>query len=98
MTCVESYETTNKLKQKETRYTVNAERFRLACDLWGVPWGQAESYDGPVPLRNARHAWQYAVLFAKAAQDAPQRKVTVVQQSRPGRPGGAQGRNWVRRV
>jgi len=81
MMSVESWESTNKLKQKEKRFGVNPERFRLACDLWGVPWGEEERSIrfAELPVRNARHAWTFAVAFAAAAQDAPQRKVVVGQ-------------------
>jgi predicted nucleotidyltransferase len=99
MMCVESWETTNKLKQKERRYGVNPERFRLACDLWGVPWGSQEQSTRAteLPVRNARHAWHFASAFAQAATDAPQRKTIVATPG--GNPRGPQsGGNWVSRV
>jgi hypothetical protein len=99
MMCVESWETTNKLKQKEKRYGVSAERFRLACDLWGVPWGTTEQSirSTDLPVRNARHAWIFASAFARAATEAPQRK-TLVSKAGGNHAAAQRGGNWVQRA
>ena len=90
MLCVESWETTNQIKQKEKKFGINPERFRLACDLWGVPWGDVERPPLGLPIRNARHAWGFAATLASAAQDAPQRRVHLQTANTP-------SGQWVKR-
>lgn len=95
--CIESWEITDNAKQKVKKFGVNPERFRLACDLYGVPWGRAELGRTDFPIRNARHGYTFAVALAKAAEDAPRRKVSVASTAGR-RAAGAPGQTWTKRA